>query len=691
MGAIVAAFLLLALVWYAFFALVISRERVPHSLQRVLPLGLVALGLGAPALTAGLSLTPLGRHGLELTLTAAGIAMAAHILLHRHLSPLSLARRRNLGYALLTLLAALFYAALAYGVYQAAQVPAAALILAAGLALSGLVLAFPGLSEGLNRWAERALLHSDYAARRMVEEIAVAAPAMLDLEPLAGMILERSLETLAIRWGLFAQWNPATQELHTVAVRGLPSEAKGLRWGGEHPLVGWLLSGQGDAPAAELTMLDVAWLAPFCLSRGGAGPEPPLQAWAVPVRLHDEVLGVFLYGPHTSGRAHSAAERSVLNVLATETAAAVANARLFDQVARARREWLETFDALSDGVFLHDRQGNILRANRALARLAGRPFDQIIGRPWFEIIATAPGLRERCAASARSATAPGALEYDLADEGQRTLHVTVSRLAEGDEFCVHVVRDVTQERALQAQLTQAEKLAAIGEMLSGVAHEINNPLTTIIGFSELLQDADVPDAVRADLKRILRQAKRSSRIVQSLLTFARQSRMQVAEVDVNALLELTLEFLEPQLEGGGIDVVLDLDPCLPRTLADAGQLQQVFLNLLSNAMQAMAAVQGEHTLRLETRTTPTELRIAVHDSGPGIAHELLRRVFDPFFTTKRVGEGTGLGLSICYGIVREHGGRIWAESEPGHGATFFVELPLRHGNAAAPATTPSQT
>jgi len=403
------------------------------------------------------------------------------------------------------------------------------------------------------------------------------------------------------------------------------------------------------------------------------------------VRLREEPVGVFLYGPHSGGAAYSDAERTILDLLADQTAAAVANARLFNQVARARREWLATFDALSDGVFLHDRQGRILRANRALARLVGRPFDQIIAQPWFELIPAGLEPRQVCSASAQASAAGGVAEYDLGYGQGRTLHVTVSPLAEGDEFCVHVVRDVTDERGLQRQLAQAEKLAAIGQMLSGVAHELNNPLTTIIGFSELLQDANVGEPMRSDLQRIYRQAKRSSRIVQGLLTFARQSRVQLAEVDINTLLEQTLEFMESQLESHRIEVALNLDEHLPHTLADAGQLQQVFLNLFTNALQAMSEAHGGGTLSLRTQATPTDIRIAVRDDGPGIPRELLHRVFDPFFTSKAVGEGTGLGLSICYGIVREHGGRIWAESDEGQGATFYVELPIRHASAAAEA------
>ncbi len=679
-----AAFLLLALVWYAFFALVLARETMPPARRPAYSLGLVVLALGAPALTAGLYLTPMGNYSLPLTLAAAGAALAGHVLLVQRLPPLASTRKRGFGYALLTLLAALLYAALAYAAYHWAQRPGTAVILAAGLALTGAVIAFPGLGERLSLWTERIFLHRGYAARRVVEEVVRAAPAVLDLELLAAMIIERTIEVLAIRWGIYALWDPAGQELRLVTACGLPDMAGPARWGRDHALVQWLLSGQAAShagalppsqPDVRLPTLDTA-----CL---------------VPVRLRTEPVGVLLFGPHASGEPYGVVERDILGHLADETAAALINARLFNQVARARREWLETFDALSDGVLLHDRQGHILRANRALARLAGRPFERIIGQPWFEVIPAGPEPRGLCAAPTQGDLTPVAAAYDLSCEGQRTLHVTVSRPAESDGSCVHVVRDVTDERALQQQLAQAEKLAAIGELLSGVAHELNNPLTTIIGFSELLQEASVPEQVRADLERISRQAKRSSRVVQSLLTFARQSRIQLAEVDINNVLLQALEIAEPQLEAGAIQVDLHLETDLPQTLGDAGQLQQVFLNLFTNAQQAMGELTGERILRVESQSGAADLRVTVSDNGPGIPHELLRRIFDPFFTSKPVGEGTGLGLSICYGIVREHGGRIWAESEPGRGATFTVELPLRHGGAVlergpAPSVAPGR-
>jgi len=229
----------------------------------------------------------------------------------------------------------------------------------------------------------------------------------------------------------------------------------------------------------------------------------------------------------------------------------------------------------------------------------------------------------------------------------------------------------------RAQLIQADKLSALGRMIAGVAHEINNPLPTIMGYAQLLQGEEVSDQVRRDLERISEAAKRSQRTVQNLLAFARASKPQRDYLDINQVIEETLALRSYQLKVDNIEVVKRLEGNLPWTMADRYQLQQVFLNLINNAQQAMAEQGGGRlAVRSELRTGDT-IRVTVSDTGPGIPEEIMPRLFEPFFTTKEVGKGTGLGLSVSYGIVSEHRGRIWAESEEGKGANFIVELPVQ--------------
>jgi two-component system NtrC family sensor kinase len=239
----------------------------------------------------------------------------------------------------------------------------------------------------------------------------------------------------------------------------------------------------------------------------------------------------------------------------------------------------------------------------------------------------------------------------------------------------------------QAQLLQAEKLSAIGQLVAGVAHELNNPLTAIVGYSQLLIEmCEDPDIVE-DLRRIDNEAQRSARIVQNLLAFARQQKLEKRPLNLGEVLNKTLDLLAYQLQVDNIRLERELPPEPVTVLGDTYQLQQVFLNLITNAHQAIRKNRSSGTLTVRTRPGEGDtVQILFIDDGPGIQPEILSRVFDPFFTTKDVGEGTGLGLSICLGIVQEHQGRIWAESEAGHGAIFVVELPLHEDR---PRTVPT--
>jgi two-component system NtrC family sensor kinase len=243
----------------------------------------------------------------------------------------------------------------------------------------------------------------------------------------------------------------------------------------------------------------------------------------------------------------------------------------------------------------------------------------------------------------------------------------------------------------QALLIQSEKLSALGELIAGVAHELNNPLTAVMGYAQLLQGAQgISERMERDLRKIHLQAQRAARIVRSMLTFARQHRPEQRCVEVNSVLEQVLELRSYQLRVNNIRLVTDLGDEPLEVLADVNQLQQVFLNLINNAQDAIVDGPGKGQLAVTSRRVADVVRLEFADNGPGIPAEHMGNLFSPFFTTKDIGKGTGLGLSICYGIVRQHRGRIWAESEAGHGATLIVELPVspRETEARAEMATP---
>jgi two-component system NtrC family sensor kinase len=237
-------------------------------------------------------------------------------------------------------------------------------------------------------------------------------------------------------------------------------------------------------------------------------------------------------------------------------------------------------------------------------------------------------------------------------------------------------RDITEVKRLEEQLIQAEKLAAMGQMLAGVAHELNNPLTAILGASELLRDrAGVDENTKRQLDMTHRQARRAARIVQNLLEFSRPAASQKKALDLNAVVDRTLQLHEHSLRRNSVEVDFKPYPGLPSTVGDANQLIQVFLNLVSNAEQAIREIRPAGRIQIRLGQSGPRIFATVQDDGAGIKPEALAKIFDPFFTTKSNGRGTGLGLSVSYGIIKEHAGKIDVRSTPGKGTSFHVEFP----------------
>jgi two-component system NtrC family sensor kinase len=260
--------------------------------------------------------------------------------------------------------------------------------------------------------------------------------------------------------------------------------------------------------------------------------------------------------------------------------------------------------------------------------------------------------------------------------GQFSVNLSPMRDDQGHVSSIVVVMsDITDAALLQAKLVHTEKLAAVGQLVSGVAHEVNNPLTAILGFADLLmENPELPESARKDLRVILQEAQRTKQIVQNLLSFARQMPPQRRALQLNQILSRTLQLRAYDFSSHGVEVVEHFHASLPEVIGDSHQLQQVFLNILNNAYDAVRETGRPPRIEIMTASMPGFVEVAFRDNGNGIAQ--MERIFDPFFTTKEVGKGTGLGLSICYGIVREHGGEIYCHNnEDGLGATFIVRLP----------------
>jgi PAS domain S-box-containing protein len=338
-------------------------------------------------------------------------------------------------------------------------------------------------------------------------------------------------------------------------------------------------------------------------------------------------------------------------------------------------------------ILVTDTEGVISYANRRWSGL-GFQQNQVLAHALPELCA-APrrtALRDALAAVARGQQVDN---FDLplirGDGVSAQFSANLSPIGAEDgrvSSIVVVMTDVTDSAMLRSKLMHAEKMAAVGQLVSGVAHEVNNPLTAILGFTDLLmENPELPESARRDLRVILQEAQRTKQIVQNLLSFARQMPPQRQSVQINSILQRTVHLRSYDFISHGIQVIERLDESLPQVIGDSHQLQQVFLNILNNAYDAVRETARPARIEIMSARSNSFVEISFRDNGPGVPDP--GPIFDPFFTTKDVGKGTGLGLSICYGIVREHGGEIICHNNlDSEGATFIVRLPVASETAS---------
>jgi two-component system NtrC family sensor kinase len=443
-------------------------------------------------------------------------------------------------------------------------------------------------------------------------------------------------------------------------------------------------------------------LAASAMRRGHVEIHPPAPGSStaivtVPLRGCRRALGALVF---EGVRIETGGELALLDradELGTQLAGAIENLQLLEDVMRSRRELENAFDAITHLIVVWDRGGQIVHVNRAFAERLGLARDQLVMRPLDEFVG--PELRawlaSRAASSERDTDTP--VSYEVLDpvlKGPFMVTVTAFRDHRGQRAgSVLIARDLAPQAKLQAEreemqqrLTQSEKLAALGQFIAGIAHELNNPLQGVLGHLELLRVTHAfPKPLRRDVQTIYREADRAAKIVRNLLAFSGSRKSVRRSVSLNAILQKVVAVRASSLRSSNIELSRQRDPQLPRVMGDPLQLHQVFLNIVTNAEHAILASGRPGRIAITTGVSSSGDRVvvSVRDTGDGIPPDVVSRIFEPFYTTKDVGKGTGLGLAITYGIVQEHGGDIVAANHDGGGAVITVAIPTAASKQAA--------
>jgi len=349
-----------------------------------------------------------------------------------------------------------------------------------------------------------------------------------------------------------------------------------------------------------------------------------------------------------------------------------------EALKHAAEEWRRTFDSINDAVCIISRDFQLLRVNKAFADMYHVEYSQVIGERCYEVTRESKAPAEGCPHLETLRTAkPAKSEFFIEEKGTYVEISTSPIFNEKGEVVgsVHITRDITEQKKQNERLMSTDRLASLGELAAGTAHEFNNPLTSIIVLSELLMEKG-PDDIREDLTLINNEARRAANVARNLLAFGGKHMPIKQLYQINSVIEDVLELRAYEHKSSNIDVERHLAADLPEIMVDYFQMQQVFMNIIINAEYFMAEAHGRGTLTITTQKENGTVRISFADDGSGITPENLNRIFDPFFTTKEAGKGTGLGLSICHSIVADHGGQIYVRSQLGKGTTIFIELPI---------------
>jgi PAS domain S-box-containing protein len=617
--------------------------------------------------------------GLELELAAyiclalIPLSLAYAVVKHR-LMDVELIFRRTLVYILAVAVIvgiALLVSDLASGVLTQGEEPNAGLIAAISTLL--VILLFTPIKSRIQDLMDRLFLRERYMSRKALLRLSHELNTDLDL----GRMSERLLEGVssAVGCSSVAVFLPARDGSFS-PFRSLGSSAgqAQCRLEPEGPLAQALVAGRPvnvelhPEAQAELKTFDLAYFFPCCVK--------------------GELIAILGVSRRDEMEPLNSEEVDLLEALAAQAATAIMNGRLYSSLQEKAQELQRLTDynenileSMDSGILVLDLEGQVARWNRAMESLYGRPREEVLGRTLDDIFPQAfmEALRGSLVLG-RSEEAEIAHIFKLHLPGAegRSVMVNVSvapfQIGSGERCgTVLILEDVTARVQLEEQLLHSEKMASIGLLAAGVAHEVNTPLTGISSYTQMLREQVSAEDLRYPLlEKIEKQTFRAAKIINNLLNFARSAGAEMDALDINRSILDVLSLVEHQLERARIKVRKELSGDLPSVRGNENRIQQVFFNLILNARDAMP--RGGW-LTIVTRAEDGAVVAEIKDTGDGIKREDIKRIYDPFFTTKGIGQGTGLGLSVSYGILQEHGGAIFVDSAPGKGTTFRVALP----------------
>lgn len=548
-------------------------------------------------------------------------------------------------------------------------------------------------------WAQQIIDRLFYRDRydylKALEQFSYQAQSVLNIEELGSKMVQLVSGAIRTRSACLLLQDEEKRGFTAAYCSGLSNKPSGVVIRNDSPIVKWLQS-KGD-----ILSIDRFGLVPQLQSislRERKNIERMEATLFVPIGADQKQLsGIIILGEKLSQQSYSWEDKQLLSTVSNQMFMAVENARLYEQtkqsetVLRESEEKLRLmYESMMEGVIVTNLEGRISQVNESVVHMHGyEAKDQLIQRNITELIDVADRkkVENNIKATLRGEKTKSIEVTFLTCKTEKfsgELNISLLRDTEGEgnpAGLVMVSEDVTErkqaeerEKRLQEELNLSSRLASVGELAAGVAHEINNPLTGIMGFSQRLLRKSTDETSKRDLERIFSETQRAARVVENLRTFARRSEPKKEKINIHDILDKAIEMRSYELRTSNIEVVLDKTSKTPLVMVDFHQIQQVFLNIIMNAEQAMSEAKRKGKLNIRTKEIDRLIQISFTDDGPGISKKYNDRLFDPFFTTRSGKGGTGLGLSICHGIITDHGGNIYVKSALGKGMTVFVEL-----------------